>query len=281
MRLSVPDLKKLMFIPIIMLAVSVLLVANGAVKGTIPMGVDLKGGTLVTVYDPLDRPALEKQLSEKFGEVSVNTINSGVTVVGYTIQLNEFLNVNEKEDLINMLKSLGAKEGNISIRDAQASISTRTLKEGLKAMVFAFLFMAIVIFVRFRTFVPSFAVVLSAFSDIVVTIAVMILLGIPITTGSIVALLLLIGYSVDTDILLTTRVLVRKVGKFEERLLRAMKTGLTMAATTILAVAILYVAATSVVLKEIAVVILIGLMVDLLNTWIQNARILQWYLESK
>lgn len=270
-----------MFIPIIMLVVSVFIVANGAVKGTIPMGVDLKGGTLITVYDPLDRQALEEALSGKFGKASIDTIKSGVTVVGYTIQLNDFLDVEEKEALINNLKSLGAKEDNISIRDAQASISTRTLKEGLKAMVFAFLFMALVIFVRFRTFVPSFAVVLSAFSDIVVTIAVMIILGIPLTTGSIVALLLLIGYSVDTDILLTTRLLVRKVGKFEERLARAMKTGLTMAATTIFAVAILYVASTSVVLKEISVVILIGLMVDLLNTWIQNARILQWYLESK
>ncbi len=281
MRLSAPDLKKLMFIPIIMLVVSVFLVANSAVKGTIPMGVDLKGGTLITVYDPLDRQVLEEALSGKFGKASIDTIKSGVTVVGYTIQLNDFLDVEEKEALINILKSLGAKEENISIRDAQASISTRTLNEGLKAMVFAFLFMALVIFVRFRTFVPSFAVVLSAFSDIVVTIAVMIILGIPLTTGSIVALLLLIGYSVDTDILLTTRLLVRKAGKFEERLVRAMKTGLTMAATTISAVAILYVASTSVVLKEISVVILIGLMVDLLNTWIQNARILQWYLESK
>jgi preprotein translocase subunit SecF len=281
MRLSVLDLKKLMFIPIIMLVVAVSLVASGTMRGTIPMGVDLKGGTLITIYAPLDRPVLEERLSEKFDKVSINTIKSGIDVVGYTVQLNRFLGVDEKKELINLLTALGATKDDISIRDAQASISSRTLKEGLKAMAFAFLFMALVIFLRFRTFVPSFAVVLSAFSDIVVTIAVMIVLGIPLTAGSIVALLLLIGYSVDTDILLTTRLLVQKAGKFEERLLRAMKTGLTMAFTTISAVAILYIASASVVLKEIAVVILIGLVVDLLNTWIQNARILQWYLERK
>ncbi len=281
MRLSVPDLKKLMFIPIVMLVVSVILVANGAVKGTIPMGVELKGGTLITVYHPVDRSALEGVVQQKFGDAAINTIKSGVSVVGYTVQLTEFLSVSEKEELIDALEALGVDKESISIRDAQASISMRTLREGIKAVIFAFVFMALVIFIRFRTFVPSFAVVLSAFSDIVVTIALMIILGIPLTAGSIVALLLLIGYSVDTDILLTTRLLVRRAGKFEERLLRAMKTGLTMAATTIFAVAILYVASTSVVLKEIAVVILLGLMVDLLNTWIQNARILQWYLESK
>lgn len=279
MKLSSLDLKKLMFIPVAMLVASVLIVASNAANGTIPMGVDLKGGTLITVYAPLDRSVLEEEISKRYEKASVDTIKTGVSVVGYTIQLSEFLSVEEKEELQGVLNGLGAPSESISIRDAHASISMRTLREGVKAVLFAFFFMAVVIFIRFRTLVPSFAVVLSAFSDIVVTIAVMILLGIPLTAGSIVALLLLIGYSVDTDILLTTRLLVRKAGRFEDRLWRAMKTGLTMAATTIFAVGILYVASASVVLKEIAVVILIGLVVDLLNTWIQNARILQWYLE--
>lgn len=279
MNLFSPDLKKLMFLPIIMLLLSMFIVGSNAVNETIPMGVDLKGGTLITVYGSLDHASLEEQLALKFEKVSVDTISDISGVVGYTIQLNEFLTVDEKEELQNLLVSLGASKDSISIRDAQASISLKTLREGVKAVLFAFLFMAVVIFIRFRTVVPSFAVVLSAFSDIVVTIAVMILLGIPLTSGSLVALLLLIGYSVDTDILLTTRLLIRRVGGFNERLLKAMKTGLTMAATTIFAVGILYIASASVVLKEIAVVILIGLIVDLMNTWIQNARILQWYLE--
>jgi preprotein translocase subunit SecF len=268
-----------MFIPIVMLLASVFIVASNAVNGTIPMGVDLKGGTLITVYAPIERSALEKEISTRYEKATVNTIKSGVSIVGYTIQLNEFLSIEEKEELQGMLVALGVSKESISIRDAQASISLKTLREGVKAVLFAFLFMAVVIFIRFKTIVPSFAVVLSAFSDIVVTIAVMILLNIPLTAGSLVALLLLIGYSVDTDILLTTRLLVRRTGEFNRRLLRAMKTGLTMAATTIFAVGILYIASASVVLKEIAVVILIGLLVDLLNTWIQNARILQWYLE--
>ncbi|MFQ5886747.1 MAG: preprotein translocase subunit SecF, partial [Anaerolineae bacterium] len=102
--------------------------------------------------------------------------------------------------------------------------------------------------------------------------------GIELSPGTFVALLLLIGYSVDTDILLTTRLLVRKTGTFEERLSGAMKTGLTMNATTMAAVLVILLASTSVILKEIAVVILIGLMVDLINTWIQNAGILHWYV---
>jgi preprotein translocase subunit SecF len=244
------------------------------------MGIDLKGGTLITIYSPLEKEQLAAALAPRFGQdLSIDTISDISGVIGYTVQLDAFLTVEEKEGIQDSIIAMGVAKDAVSIRDAQASISSKTLKEGVKAMLFALLFMAVVVFIRFRTFVPSFAVVISAFSDIVITLAVMIVLGIPLTAGSLVALLLLIGYSVDTDILLTTRVLVRKVGSFEERLLRAMKTGLTMASTTLLAIGILYVASTSVVLKEIAIVILIGLLVDLMNTWIQNARILQWHLE--
>jgi len=55
--------------------------------------------------------------------------------------------------------------------------------------------------------VPSSCVILAAVSDIISTIAVTNLLGLKMSTAGIAALLMLIGYSVDTDILLTTKVL--------------------------------------------------------------------------
>ena len=279
-NLPIPNLKKLMVIPILFLLLSVSIVALNLQSGTVPLGIDLKGGTMVTVYGDLEKNEIIKALEPHFGgDLSIDTISDISGVAGYTIQMDTFLSISDKENLQDIIVNLGVTKDAVSIRDAQASISSKTLKEGIKALIFAFIFMAIIVFIRFRTVVPSFAVVVSAFSDIIVTIAIMIIVGIPLTTGSLVALLLLIGYSVDTDILLTTRVLVRTVGSFEERLQRAMKTGLTMASTTLLAVGILFIASSSTVLKDIAIVLLIGLIVDLMNTWIQNARILQWHLE--
>ncbi|MBI5253341.1 MAG: protein translocase subunit SecF [Euryarchaeota archaeon] len=276
------ELKKFMILPVLMLAASLAIVGANAKAGTIPMGVELKGGTLITVYNVPEGIDLEVSLSERLGyRVQADAISDLSGVVGYTVQMDGFLNVEEKEDLQVFLSSLGIPRDKVSIRDAQASISAQFLKDGVKAVFFAFLFMAVVIFLRFKTLVPSLAVVLSAFSDIVTTIAVMILLGIKLTSGSLVALLLLIGYSVDTDILLTTRLLMRRMGSFYDRFYGAVKTGLTMTATTLAAVVILYFASTSIVLKEIAVVIIIGLLVDLINTWIQNAWILQRYLEGR
>ena len=92
---------------------------------------------------------------------------------------------------------------------------------------------------------------------------------------------MLIGYSVDTDILLSTRLLKRREGTEMERIYGAMKTGLTMAITTIIAVTIALLISQSEIIRQIMIILLIGLLVDLINTWIQNVGLLRLYLERK
>ena len=92
---------------------------------------------------------------------------------------------------------------------------------------------------------------------------------------------MLIGYSVDTDILLSTRVLKRKEGSVLDKTVDAAKTGLMMSLTAIAAVLIALIFTQSSVLKEIMIIIIIGLLADIIYTWIQNAGILRWYLERK
>ncbi len=140
--------------------------------------------------------------------------------------------------------------------------------------------MAIVVFVSFRTFVPSCAVVLSAFADMVMTAAMMNIIGIQLSLGTVAALLMLIGYSVDSDILLTTRVLKRQ-GKLNDKLTGAFHTGIIMTSTTIAAVTVLLIvswAGQVEIVEEISAVLLMGLFFDILNTWLTNVGILKWYV---
>jgi preprotein translocase subunit SecF len=140
--------------------------------------------------------------------------------------------------------------------------------------------MAIVIFVAFRTFVPAVAVVLSAFADMVMTAAAMNIVGIPLSLGTLAALLMLIGYSVDSDILLTNRVLKRQ-GKLNEKLAGAFRTGIIMTSTTLAAAAAMFIVAwfgSVLILMEISAVLLIGLVFDVMNTWLTNVGILKWYV---
>ncbi|MDP1695678.1 MAG: hypothetical protein Q8L29_02055 [archaeon] len=130
---------------------------------------------------------------------------------------------------------------------------------------------------------PSVVVILCAFADIVMTIAVVDYMGINLSTAGIVAFLMLIGYSVDTDILMTTRLLKKKEGNVNSRLYGAFKTGMTMTLTSIASVGAAYIVIgnSSETLKQIFTILLIGLSFDIINTWITNASILRWYMGAK
>ncbi len=129
--------------------------------------------------------------------------------------------------------------------------------------------------------IPSIAVILAALSDIIITLAIVNVMGIKISTAGIAAFLMLIGYSVDTDILLSTRLLKRKEGTEMDRIIGAFKTGITMTLTTLVAVTVAIIFTESEVIHQIMTILLIGLIIDLINTWIQNVGILRLYLERK
>lgn len=149
-------------------------------------------------------------------------------------------------------------------------------------LILIVIIMVALIYIYIKNSVPSFAVMLSAFADITMTLAVVNLLGMKVSTAGIVAFLMLIGYSVDTDVLLTTRVLQRKTS-INHELFSSFKTGITMTLTSIVAisVALFVVSPFGSSLNQIFTIVLIGLGFDLFNTWITNASIIKWYAESK
>jgi preprotein translocase subunit SecF len=139
--------------------------------------------------------------------------------------------------------------------------------------------MSLLVFVLFRSFVPSIAIVISAFSDIVIPLALMNVLGLKLSLGTVAALLMLIGYSVDSDVLLNNHILRRR-GDFYESAYRAMRTGVTMTLTSISAMAVMTVASFLLaipLLPQIGFVLVLGLSADLMNTYLLNLSLLRWY----
>jgi preprotein translocase subunit SecF len=133
------------------------------------------------------------------------------------------------------------------------------------------------------TSIPSFAIILSAFADILMTLVAVNMIGINISGAGIIAFLMLIGYSVDTDILLTTRMFRDKEGHINKRLFEAFKTGITMTLTAIASVGIslILVYSFSETLTQVFGIVLIGLGFDILNTWLTIASLLKWFMEVK
>jgi preprotein translocase subunit SecF len=122
---------------------------------------------------------------------------------------------------------------------------------------------------------------LCAFSDVFFSLAVFNLMNLKLNTAGVAAFLMLVGYSIDTDILLAVRVLKRKEGTIFERTIGAMKTGMMMSAAALIAVFTAYFLTHSTIIKEIMFILAVGLIGDIIFTWIQNAGILRWHLERK
>ncbi len=283
--------KLLLIIPFIMLVLALAQIGYQIYKtgDFINRDVSLKGGVTVTVpYEQsIDISVLEKQIRSQFpkNDVVVRSLRSSGTVVGFIVEAD--INGNEKAQVQRLLGSLSESlkidlsKINYGIEIVGSSLGASFFRESLIALAVAFLFMGLVVMIYFRTFVPSMAVIIAAFSDMVVSLAVVNLMGVRVGTAGIAAFLMLIGYSVDTDILLTVRVLKRKEGTVMDRIISSIKTGMTETLTAIVAVTVAMVVTQSEVIRQIMIILLIGLFADILNTWIQNVGLLRLYVERK
>ncbi|MBU0457516.1 MAG: protein translocase subunit SecF [Nanoarchaeota archaeon] len=247
-------------------------------------GITLKGGSTITITKTsIDVNELESFLSNKFPKADINVRT--LTIAGKIVSIAIDSDAQENEEIDVLLESIKEKENldkdDYSIEVMGSSLGKSFFKQTLIALLIAFLLMGVVVLIYFRSLAPCLAVMLAAFSDIVVTLAIFNLTGIKLSTAGIAAFLMLIGYSVDTDILLSTRVLKRKEGSVMERIYGAIKTGLTMSTTTLTAVLVALIFVESDVIKQIMTILFIGLLVDLVMTWIQNVGILRLYLERK
>jgi preprotein translocase subunit SecF len=249
------------------------------VHSPLHLGLDFKGGTLLTIK----ADKTDAQLQSEFASYPLNLITrdpSGAVTLRFS---------DMSQDAYNSLATYANKNyPGAQIEQTGSTFSATNQVMAVIAVAVAFGLMAVVIFIIFRDFVPCIAVITSAFSDIMIAVALMNVFHIELTFGTFAALLMLIGYSVDTDILLTTKVLGERK-YLEKKIASCRATGLTMSGAALAAFLVLFVVstfgylvglATIPVLSSISVVMIFGLLADIMNTWFLNAGLLKWYMES-
>ncbi len=278
--------KILLILPIIMFVFSIFyLFQFNANHGDIVLkDISLTGGTSVTVFDEgVDIDELKSTLRAEFPDLIVRKILDIRTRNQQAFIVETRSGVEEVKTALEKYLGYQLNQDNSSIEFSGSAISQGFYQQLRFALFISFILMATVVFIIFRTPIRSLSVIIASFADIIMTIVVIDILGIQLSTAGIVALLMLIGYSVDVDILLTTRVFKDKEGTLNQRIFGAFKTGITMTLTAIAAVgiALLFTYSLSPTLSQMFIIIIIGLGFDILNCWITNASILKWYMEAK
>ena len=274
------DNRQLLAIPLAVLAVSlaVLLVSFASSGSPVTLGMEFQGGTQISV-ETTDSPAMLEEMYSSYPLKDARQTGSRVSLQ---------FGVMDNEEQRQLEEDVMGRYSNVEIKQIGPVYGQELQVQALQAIFISFIGMSIVVFLIFRNVIPSLAVVLSAFSDIIIAAAFMRVAGIALSLGTVAALLMLVGYSVDSDILLTNRLLKRR-GTVEEKVSRAMQTGITMTTTTLAALVVMYVVSTFpyliipsftqiTLLSQISIVLIVGLVADIMNTWLLNTGILRWYV---
>jgi len=255
--------------------------------------VSLSGGTMITITADSNtinfeefKIALEQKSALRGVDISLRKLADIGTGKMLSIIVESSSKSEELKADIESVLGYSLTNDNSSIEFSEPSLGKNFFNQLMVALLVAFILMSMVIFIMFRTFIPSIAVIFAAFSDIIVPLAIVDFFGIKISAAGIAAFLMLIGYSVDTDILLTTRALDPKKtreGNLNQRIFGAFKTGTLMTSTALLAVLPAFFIVTGLPdsFRQIFLILGLGLFADLVFTWMANAGIIKWYCEKK
>lgn len=246
--------------------------------------VSLTGGTSVTIttQEQIDILELEQSLSKELNtDVSVRVLTQGGRQTAIVIDAT--LGEERSQELVDAIESRIGKldKEDYSVQVMGSALGGSFFREAFLVIIISFVFMAITVLIYFRVWVPSFFVILSVLGDIIGPFVILVAMDVKLSTAGIAAFLMLIGYSVDTDILLTTRVLRGREESIFKRTLGALKTGITISLTLFAAAFVGFLFSQSEVIKQIMLILFVGALFDIINTWITNAAILRWYMEAK
>lgn len=171
-----------------------------------------------------------------------------------------------------------------SFEEVSPTLSQFFIQKVISIAIISFLVAYLIIFLIFRTPMPILIVLSGAVSDIMICLGAMGLFGIPMTLATFSALMMIAALSLDTDMLLTIKVLKRTEGTPRERAYNAFGTGFAMTSTTFAGFGTLFLLGVVThipVYYQIGAVGVIGLIGDLIATWGCNAVLALWYVEGK
>ncbi|MEM2265585.1 MAG: MMPL family transporter [Candidatus Hadarchaeales archaeon] len=244
----------------------------------IPLSRDFRGGTLIQVRGMEGYPALAevKGTVEGLlgGKVEVKLTSYG-GLYGLDIEADNMdLPQEVRENLRRALADeLGISENQVVVYNMGSILTSLSKKQARNALLVAPLFMILIVFLNFRSLRAGGGIVGTVWLNVFDALGCMSLLGVELSIGSMAGLLMLLGYSDDTNVLLVTAVEKGVGGSPRERAATAMRTGLLVNGTTFLVLLFVNLFTTSKLVDELTFPLLTGMVFDAVNTWFLNAAL--------
>lgn len=278
--------RKLIFIPlaVILIASSIIINQKLSTGDFFIKDVSLSGGTVVTFQASGKIPDLEATLSSAFEvDVVVRELKDALTqsFIGYEIQIGKELERDFAFDRLSEAIGVQIDKENSNFGLQSSIIASSFFKDALKSFAIAFILMGFVMVYYFKNPIPAFTILLSTVADVICIVAVLNLFGIRFGMTSIAALLMIIGFSTDSDILLSTYMMKRREDELKSRMKRAILTELTIELAAYTSFGVMFLFSNVDVIRHIALILLLGTIFDSINTWLLSATLQRRYMEAK
>ena len=273
--------RQMIAIPLVLAAV---FAAIFFIRG-VPMSIEFSSGAMISYRNLENSPnadAVESALSTVLAAdvKAVTTQDSAAGTFGLDIQTTKALDDNGKELVQRTMADQFGIQSMPEFYSIEAAISQNYLRGAMLAILGAFIAMFVIVFLVFRHKIVGAMLPCVAF-NMVWALGGLALLQMQFSLAALTGFLLMIGFSVDTNILHTTHVLKRVGGEPRERMANAMLTGFMITGTSLATMICINVLVTNPSITQLATVLTFGLAGDLFNTWFLNGGVLIRYTERQ
>jgi preprotein translocase subunit SecF len=253
----------------ISLVVSIVLFAPVLLLGVPPLGRDFKGGSLIMIENVPDSSSVKSVIEGLLGtNVDVVPIKNGLHIETDALSENDEINIKVA------LTQSGIPTASVIIEPIGSAISGLQSEQMLYSIIVAFIVIGIITFIIFRRRVVPMAVLLVVGLDILCVLGYMALFRVPLSLTSILVIVMLIGYAIDTNILLAYRVLKRVGGEPREQAATSLNTGLMMGVLLVVILLSLNIITSATQLNVLTATLIFGIAINIFNTWFLGAGIL-------
>lgn len=266
---------KFLPIPLILLTIFLAVSINHYIKNGefFIRDLDLKGGTSISFLT--EKEVSIQNVSLILGEFGEKTLISiSKTEKEYSVKITLPSEI-PYENVTEIIKKSDLDPRDISVQFIGPELGTAFFSQVVYLLSIAYVLVFIGNFFIYRRISVATTILLSSFANIIYIFGITTLLNIPITFAGFTSILLVIAYTIDSNILLSTKLLGSKIEEFYEQYKKTLITGVTISSSLILSMIIVLIFSDSPFLNNIAQVLLIGFAVDLINTYLLNAGIIE------
>ncbi len=223
------------------------------------------------LYEEWKKTNSAEALQELKGILGVEDVNNiDAAVAAYSDKV--------KEQIKEEIKRVVPDANEFVIEDIVPVLGADFWRLMMNIALWAVILLLIAILIYFRHPIPIVIMLVSGIFDGIAMLALMGLTNIPLTLSTMAILLMMVGYSIDTDVVASTFLFKRrKEGNVFKLAERAFKTGMTMSLTTLIAMVVIYAVGfltRNIMVIRIANVMIYGVIADIIITWMFNTPLL-------